>query len=171
MPPSTRINSHTKQIWHKVQLMNNKHTSLIYTLVKFKLQNKPSKVPTKIYILSWAHICFKINITLIQTSHPPPREQEASPPGGTPLSLETSELSSLSRTTLGPTQPPIQWVPGVVSQGQAEVWHWPIIPIYYRGQERVGVILVSSSAHIYRHLTTITPKGEHVFCANVTACK
>jgi hypothetical protein len=28
-------------------------------------------------------------------------------------------LTSVSRPALGPTQPPVQWVPGVLSQGQS----------------------------------------------------
>jgi hypothetical protein len=35
------------------------------------------------------------------------------------LDAEGSEFSMLSRPILGPTQPPIQWVPGVLSPGQS----------------------------------------------------
>jgi hypothetical protein len=46
-------------------------SKLIYTLVKFKLQNKVTfKIYTKIYILPCAHISFKINMSLIQTLVP-----------------------------------------------------------------------------------------------------
>jgi hypothetical protein len=51
--------------------------------VKFKLYNEtrfiyqPSKVPTKIYILSWTHISFKINVSLIQNTCAPQRTNSA----------------------------------------------------------------------------------------------
>jgi len=36
----------------------------------------------------------------------------------------------LSRMALGPTQPPIQWVPGFYPRGKAaRVWHCPPTPI------------------------------------------
>jgi hypothetical protein len=40
-------------------------------------------------------------------------------------------LTSVSRLALGPTQPPVQWVPAVLSPGQsvAGAWRWPFTPI------------------------------------------
>jgi hypothetical protein len=40
-------------------------------------------------------------------------------------------LTSVSRPALRPTQPPVQWVPGVLSQGQSAAgeWRWPLTPI------------------------------------------
>jgi hypothetical protein len=37
-------------------------------------------------------------------------------------------LTSMARPDLRPTQPPVQWVPGFLSQGQsaAEAWGWPL---------------------------------------------
>jgi hypothetical protein len=55
------------------------------------LQNKsnfifqPSEVPTRMYILSSAYICFKMNMSLIQTTRAPKRTNSA--PGGVPHSL------------------------------------------------------------------------------------
>jgi hypothetical protein len=42
---------------------------------------QPSKVPVKIYILSYVHISFKISMSLIQKTRAPPRNRNA-PPGG-----------------------------------------------------------------------------------------
>jgi len=37
------------------------------------------------------------------------------------------DFSHLSRTVLGPTQPPIQWVPAVCRQrNTAGTWRWPL---------------------------------------------
>jgi hypothetical protein len=46
------------------------------------------------------------------------------------------------KPALGPTQPPVQWVPRVLSPGQsaAGAWRWPLTPIYCRGQEWIGAI-------------------------------
>jgi hypothetical protein len=58
--------------------------------MKFKLQSKASfifqssKLPAQIYILSCAHISLEINMSLIQTTAPPPRGPTAPPGGGRP---------------------------------------------------------------------------------------
>jgi hypothetical protein len=69
----------------------------MYTLVKFKLQNKtiftfqPSRVATKIYILTCAHFSFKINMSPIQTILAYAEDQlRPPPPRGAPHSLGTS---------------------------------------------------------------------------------
>jgi len=40
-------------------------------------------------------------------------------------------FATVSRTALGPIQPPIQWVPGGLSLGSkaAGAWSWPLTPI------------------------------------------
>jgi hypothetical protein len=67
-------------------------------------------------------------------------------------------LVCVSRPALRPTQPPIQWVPEVLSQGQsaAGAWCWPLTPIYCRGKEWVGTIfplpfvaLVAAAGQVY----------------------
>jgi hypothetical protein len=59
-----------------------------------------------------------------------------------PAGAKDFPLASVSRPVLRPTQPPIQWLPGVLSPGQsaAGAWRWPVTPIYCRGQEWVGAI-------------------------------
>jgi len=54
------------------------------------------------------------------------------------------DFPHLSRPNLGPTQPPIHWLP-CLSRGlrAAGAWRWPLIPFYYRGQESVELYLYS----------------------------
>jgi hypothetical protein len=47
-------------------------------------------------------------------------------------------VASVSRPALRPTEPPIQWIPWILSAVGA--WRWPLTPIYFRGQEWVWVI-------------------------------
>jgi hypothetical protein len=68
-----------------------------------------------------------------------------------------------ARMALGPTQPPVQWVPGACSLGikRAESWSWPLTTIYCRGQECVELYLHSSytppwrDAHLKNTGTTL----------------
>jgi hypothetical protein len=55
---------------------------------------------------------------------------------------EIFPLTSVSRPALEPTQPPVQWVPGVLSPGVKHRWGVTLTthPIYCRGQEWVGAI-------------------------------
>ena len=54
------------------------------------------------------------------------------------------DFPHLSRPVLGPTQPPVQWVPGL-SRGlrAAGAWRWPLTPFWCRGHERVELYLYS----------------------------
>jgi hypothetical protein len=39
------------------------------------------------------------------------------------------DFPHLSRSALGPTQPPVQWVPGIsLGKKGAGAWHWPLSP-------------------------------------------
>jgi hypothetical protein len=49
-------------------------------------------------------------------------------------------LASVSRPALGPTQPPVQWVPRVLSPGIKHSVTLTTQPIYCRGREWVGAI-------------------------------
>jgi len=54
------------------------------------------------------------------------------------------DFPHLSRPALGPTQPPIQWVPAL-SRGYraAGAWRWPLTPFQCGGHERVELYLYS----------------------------
>jgi hypothetical protein len=54
------------------------------------------------------------------------------------------DFSHLSRPALGPTQPPVQWVP-CLSWGYraAGAWRWSFTPFSYCGQERIVLYLYS----------------------------
>jgi hypothetical protein len=58
----------------------------------------------------------------------------------------------VSRPALGPTQPPVQWVPGVLSPGLKRGRGVTLTthPIYCWGREWVGAILLSSQAPSWR---------------------
>jgi hypothetical protein len=51
------------------------------------------------------------------------------------------DFSHTSRPALGPTQPPVQWVPGISRGKAAGAWCWPPTPSRRRGREWVGLYL------------------------------
>jgi hypothetical protein len=56
-------------------------------------------------------------------------------------SCQRQDFPHLSRLALGPTQPPIQWVLGLLSWGNvARVWHWPPILIWSQGSRKSRAI-------------------------------
>jgi hypothetical protein len=67
------------------------------------------------------------------------------------------DFPHLSRPVLGPTQPPVQWAPGI-SRGQraAGAWRRPLIPFFCRGHERVELYLYSP--------------GGRTACKSLSAC-
>jgi len=51
-----------------------------------------------------------------------------------------------SRPAMGPTQPPVQWVPDLLPRDKAtRVWCWPPTPISRQGKESVQLYLYSPS--------------------------
>jgi hypothetical protein len=66
------------------------------------------------------------------------------------------DFPHLSRPALGPTQPPVQWVPGLsLSQSTAGACCWPLTPFQCRGHGRVELYLYP-------------PSGPHRACNGVT---
>ena len=60
--------------------------------------------------------------------------------------LEGPGIESRSRPTLGPTQPPIQWIPGLFPWGKsAGAWRWPPNPTSAEVKETVELYLYSPS--------------------------
>jgi len=55
------------------------------------------------------------------------------------------EILHLSRPALRPTQPPVQWVPGLSRGKVAGAWRWPSTPSSTKVKERVELYLYSPS--------------------------
>jgi hypothetical protein len=82
--------------------------------------------------------------------------------------------TAVSRPALGPTQPPIQWVPEAFCGKAAGAWNWPLPSITFRGWECVELYHHSPSTISWRgaqlkrrarrqiYLTfTFTSEGSH----------
>ena len=55
-----------------------------------------------------------------------------------------------SRTTLGPIQPPIKWIPCLFPRGEAAgTWRWPLTPSRAEVKERVQAYLYSPSGPLW----------------------
>jgi hypothetical protein len=83
-------------------------------------------------------------------------------------------LSSVSRPALRPTQPPVRWVPGILSPGRsaAGAWRWPLTPISCRCQEWVGAVLPLPPGAIMACsgtalLVVVTQPVSYVCCQSV----
>jgi hypothetical protein len=58
--------------------------------------------------------------------------------------VKNVHFSLSCRPALGPTKPPIQWVPGSFPGGKVAVaWSWPLTSNYCRGQENVDLYMHS----------------------------
>ena len=61
-------------------------------------------------------------------------------------SLSWRDFPHLSRPALGPTQPPLQWIPVLFRGGKAaEAWRWPTTPSSAEVKEREQLYLYSPS--------------------------
>ena len=77
-----------------------------------------------------------------------------------------------SRPTLGPTQPPIQWVPGL-SRGTVTVaWCWPPTPYNAEVEERVDLYICSPTGHSWPFLgwTLFLPFTSYKISCSLHPC-
>ena len=94
-------------------------------------------VPTDIYICVCVCVCGPGSSVGIATDY------GLDGPG---LNPSGDEIFRLSRPALGPTQPPVKWVPGLSpGSSAARACRWPLTPFWCRGHGRVELYLYSPS--------------------------
>ena len=65
------------------------------------------------------------------------------------------------RPALGPTQPPIQWVPGLFPGGkEAEAWRWPPTPIKVKEKVELHLYFLSGLGDLYLYVSTRSLDGS-----------
>ena len=74
----------------------------------------------------------------------------------TPVGARDFLFTTPSRMVPWPTQPPVQWAPGLIPEGKAyEAWRWPPSLVWYRGWQWVQLCPHGMSrAKLYFHCWT-----------------
>ena len=121
------------------------------------LVNVASTVCVCVYIYICIYICIYIYILCMGRDSSVGIATRYGPGGPGIESRWSGAFSHLSRPVLGPTQPPIQWVPGLSRGKAAGACRWPSTPIH-RSPIRVTIhhiLTLCTSFHITKFQTTI----------------